>query len=156
MHIPIKLVYLLLAPCLYLLYSTIFYSITAFPYDTLPSSTDSMPISMVLYYLLLASFLYLNTLLSATGLVPIPMALHYILLAHCLYLSYSTTFYRIPAYPYGTLLSSTGFLPIPMVLYYILLAHCLSLWYSTIFSSGSTVFNKIQFIYMKAFEYLQK
>ena len=111
---------LLLTPCRYLWYSTTFYWFPSFSY---------------------------NTLLSATGLLPISMALHYIILAHCLYLSYSTTFYRIPAYPYGTLLSSTGFLPILMVLYYILLAHCLSLWYSTIFSSGSTVFNKIQFVY---------
>ena len=129
MHIPIKLVYLLLAPCLYLWYSTTFYWLPSFSY---------------------------NTLLSATGLLPILMALQYILLAHCLYLSYSTTLYRNPAYPYGTLLSSTGFLPILMVLYCILLAHCLSLWYSTIFSSGSTVFNKIQFVYMKVFEYLQE
>ena len=148
-----KLYYLLLAPCLSLWYSIIFYWPTAYhygtlllsscPLPTLLSSTGSMPITMVLYYLHLAHFLCLCystifywttaytsvTLLSSTGSLPIPLVLYYLLLAHCLSIRYSSIFYWIPTYTYGILLSSNGSLPIPTVLFYLLQAHCLSLWY---------------------------
>ena len=61
------------------------------------------------------------------------MVLYDLLLAHCLYHWYSTTFYWLPAYPYGTLLHSAGPLPISLVLYYLLLGPCLSRWYSITF-----------------------
>ena len=102
------LYYLLLAPCL--------------SYGTLLSSTDSLPVTVVLHYLLLGPCLYLYTygiLLPSTDPLPIPKVLYYLPLAHCLSLWYSSTF--------------CWALPVHMVLYYLLLAPCLFLWYSTIF-----------------------
>ena len=116
--LPMVLYYLLLAPCLSLWYSSIFYCPTAYTY---------------------------GILLSSTGSLPIPKILYYILLTPCLSLWYSTTMYWPTAYTYGTLLSPVCPLPIPMILSYLLLAsclspcysttplHCLYLWYSSIF-----------------------
>ena len=107
---------------------------------------------MILYRLLLTLCLSLST-----GSLPLPMVLYYVLLGSCLYLWHSTTFYWPITYTYGPLLPSTDPLPIPMVLYYLLLATaytngtllsstapglskcylllypCLYLWYSTTF-----------------------
>ena len=46
------LYYLLLAPCLSILYSSIFYWLNAYTYDSLLPSTCSLPIHLVLYHLL--------------------------------------------------------------------------------------------------------
>ena len=89
-------------------------------YSTLLSSTGSLPIHMVLFYILLVQCLIL-------------LVLFYLLLPFCLYLLYSTTFYWLTAYPYGTLLSSIESLLIPLVRFYLLLDPCLSLRYYTIF-----------------------
>ena len=58
--IPMVPYYLLVAPCLYLWYTTFFYWLTVYPYGTLLSSTDPLPIPRVLYYHLLASCLFLS------------------------------------------------------------------------------------------------
>ena len=126
--------HILLAHCISLWYSTILYWLHAYPNDNLLYSIGSLPIPMILYYLLQAHYL------CSTGSLSIPMILYYLLLAHCLYPWYSTIFYWslhipknstifywLPAYPYVILLSSTGSLPIPMILYYLLLDHGLSL-----------------------------
>ena len=84
-------------------------------------------------YPLLATAYTYNTLLSSTVSLPIPTVLFYLLLPTCLYLRYSTIFYWVHAFTYGSLPPSTGSLPIPMVLYYLLLSHCPSLLYSTFF-----------------------
>ena len=84
----------LLAPCLSLWYSIIFYWPTAYHYGTLLLSSGPLP-----------------TLLSSTGSMPITMVLYYLHLAHFLCLCYSTIFYWTTAYTYVTLLSSTGSLP---------------------------------------------
>ena len=145
--------YLLLAPCLYLWYSTIFFWLPAYPYGTLPttfywppdyphctqlSSTGPLPVSMVLYYLLLAPCLSLwystiSPFLSMWySIFYCPSANTYVTLlsskCSCLSLRYSTIFYGPIAYTNGTLLSSTGPLLIPMILYFLLLAPCLYLW----------------------------
>ena len=119
------LYYLLLAPCLYQWYSTTFYWLSAYNYGTLLPSTNSLPITLVFYYLLLITAYTYGTLVPFTGSLSIYMILYYLLLAHCLLLWNSTIFYWLTAYNYGTLLSSTGFLPLPMVFFYLLLAHCL-------------------------------
>ena len=113
--------YILLAHCISLLYCTIFYWPTAYPYGILLFSTGPQPIPMVHYYHLLVHW-------------PIPMVLNYHLLAPCLSLWYSSTFYWLPDYTDGTLLPSTYSLPIHMSLYYLLLAPCLSLWYPSSFN----------------------
>ena len=140
------LYYLLLASCLYLWYSSIFFWLTAYPYGTALHFTGTLSILMVLYYLLLdpCQELWYSTalycipvypycsLLSSTGSLPIHMILFYLLLApclylwylllaSCLYLWYSTIFYWRTACTFGTLLSSTGSMPIPMFLYFLLL-----------------------------------
>ena len=117
LSIPLVPYYLLLAKCLYLWYSTVFFWLPAYSYCTLPSSI----------------WLPDGTLLPSTYSLPIPMLIYYLLLAPCLSLWYPTSFYWPTAYPFDTLLFSTGFLPISMILFYILQAHCLSLWYSYIF-----------------------
>ena len=171
LSIPMVLYYLLLAPCLSLwnssyyillapwlstLHTTIFYRPTACIYGTLLSSTGSLLIPMVLYYLSLPIHVVLYLLLSLClylcystifqVLMPIPLVLNYLLRAHCLHKWYSTVFYWPPAYTYDTLLSSTGSMPIPMVIYCLLMAPAYPLgtllsssgpmpisWYSTVF-----------------------
>ena len=116
--------------CLYQWNSAIFYWLSANPYVTLLSSTGSLPIPMVLYYILMASYSTTfywrpahtyGSLLSPTDSLRISMVLFYLLLAYCLYLWYFTTVYLPTAYPFEP--------PIPMVLYDLLLATCRSLWY---------------------------
>ena len=125
----------MLAPCLYLWLSHIFYWLPAYHYGTLLPSPGPLPIPMVLYHLLLPPVL--NLWYSSTCTYYLLPAYTYgtflPLLAPCLYLWYSSIFFWLPAYPYGTPLPSTGPLPIPMVLYYLPMAPFLSLWYSTIF-----------------------
>ena len=125
LSIPMVLYYLLLAPC--------------YTFGTLLSSTVQLLLPMVFCYLLLAHCL--------SRIFTIPIVPYFFLIApclslwlsfnhlltHCLYLNYYSTFYCLPANPYGTILPSTGSLPIPMVLYYLLLAPCLYRWYATIF-----------------------
>ena len=149
--IPMVLFYFLVSPCRYLWYSTIFYFLPAFTYDTLLFSTGYLPIPLILYHILLAhrlslwysTMFYWPTAYSYGTL----MVLYYLLLAHCLYLLYTTTFYWpttlslwystiyywLPAFPYGTLPLSNASLPIPMVLFYLLRAPCRYLWYFTFF-----------------------
>ena len=121
--IPMVFYYLLLAPCLSLWYYTIFYWPTAYHYGTLLQSSGPLPtlLSSTGYclYLRYSSIFYCS--------LPILMVLFYLLLPSCLYLRYSTIFYWVHAYTHGTLLPSTWSLPIPMVLYYFLLTHCLCL-----------------------------
>ena len=133
--IHVVLYYLLLAPCLSLLYSTVFYWVGFYTYDALLPSTGPLHILMVLYYLLLAHCLYLWY--STIFYWPLPISMEllsstapglsicYLLLDPCFYLWYSTTFYWLPDYPYGTLLFSTGPFTITIVLAHLLLAHCL-------------------------------
>ena len=111
--------FLLLAPCLSIWYSTIFFWLTAYTYDSL------LPLS------LLHDYTY-DTILPYIGSLPIPLILYCLLLTHCLSYWYSTTFHWPTSYTYVTLLRSTGSLPIPLVLFYLLLTYCLYLRYSTI------------------------
>ena len=95
---------------LYLWYATTFYRLPAYPYGTLLSSTGSLPLPLIIYYILLVHCLSLWDSTAISGSAP------------CIYLCYSSTFYWPTSYTYGTLLPSTDPLPIPMVLYYLLLA----------------------------------
>ena len=132
------LYYLLLAPCLS--YGTLLPSTcpTANIIGTLLSSTDSLPVPVLLHYFLLRPCLYIYTygiLLPSTDhclsmwysatfcwALPVPVVLYYLLLAPCLFLWYSTIFYWLTSNTYGSLPSFTGPLPIPIVLYYLHLA----------------------------------
>ena len=71
--LPITMVlyYLLLAPCLSLWYSTIFYWLPSYPWGILSSSV-SLPIPMLLYYLPNDHAYPYGSLLSSTGPMPIP------------------------------------------------------------------------------------
>ena len=134
--IPIVPYYLLMAPCLSLWFSFI----------------HLLTHCLYLWYFFTFYWLPANpygTILPSIGSLPIPMVLYYLLLAPCLYRWYSTIFYCPTTNTFGTLLSSTGSLPIPhflsfwfeqvgslpipLVLYYLLLSHYQYLWYSTIF-----------------------
>ena len=104
--LPIRmpLYYLLLAPCLSLWYSSIFYWLPAYPYGTLLPSTGHCLYqwNSTIFYSIPA-YTYVN-LLSST------------------------------AFTYDTLLPSSGSLNILMVIYYLLLANCLSLWHFITFN----------------------
>ena len=128
-----ELYYLLLAHCHSLWYSTIFLCL---PFLYLWNSNT---------FYWLHAYTY-GTLIPSTGSLPIPMVLYYLLLAPCLSLWNSTTFYWPTAYTYGILLSSNGPCISPwyftifywpndytMILFCLQLAPFLSLWYSTIF-----------------------
>ena len=120
------LYYFLMAPCLYLWYSTTFYWLPAYTCGALQFSYGSLPIPMELYYLLLANCISL----WYSAIFYWPRYSLTFFLAYCLSLWYSTIFNWPTAYVCGTILPSTSSLPIPMVHYYLLLAPCLSLWYS--------------------------
>ena len=87
--IPLVLYYRLLASCLSLWYSTIFYWPNAYTYGILLSSAGSLLIPMVLYVFYYPTAYTYGLLLSSNG----------------------------PAYPLGTLLSSSGPLPVDLCLY---------------------------------------
>ena len=115
--IPMVLYYLLLTYCPYLRYSTIIYWHPVYPCRTLLPSTSPTAYTF-------------GPLLSSTGSLPIPIVVYYLQLAHCLcYVTLLSSsdplpiFYRLPTYPYDTLFSSTGPLPIPMVIFYWLSAY---------------------------------
>ena len=129
------LFYLLLVAYSYQWYTTTFYWLTAYSYDTLPPSSGPLPIPTVLCYILLITCLY-------QCYTTIPMVLYYLVMTYCLYLLSSTIICWPTAYRYGTLLPSTGqclslwytttlywLLSIPVMLFYILLALPLILYY---------------------------
>ena len=60
-----------------------------------------LPIPMVLYHILLATAYTNGFLLSSTGSLHIPMLFFYLLLDPCLYLWYAFTFYWIPSLSLG-------------------------------------------------------
>ena len=93
--LPISMVLynLLLPQGLFLSYFTTFNWLTAYPYGTLLSST-AYPYGT--YHLLLYTVYTNVTLLSSTGSLLIPILFYYLLLDLCLYLWYSTTFYWLP------------------------------------------------------------
>ena len=118
---------------------------------------------MILYYLLQAHYL------SSTGSLSIPMILYYLLLywltaypygtllpstAPCLSLWYSITFYWVPTYYHGTLLPSIDLLNIPMVLYYLLLviAYTKELYYLLLAPGLSICFSSILY-WLPAYTY---
>ena len=136
--------YLLLAHWPSLCYSAFFYWPTGSLYGILPSSpspvapsyvtqpfsTGPLTVSMVHYFLLLATICLFGTLPSSTVPLDISMEYNYLLLAnwpslgystifYWLSLWYTTIFYCLTGYLYGTLLSSTCPLTSSMTHYYI-------------------------------------
>ena len=78
----VVLYYLLPAHWLFLLYSTIFFWPTGYPYGTLLSSTDTQAIPMIPYIFYWPTGYRCGTLLSSSSPVAIPLVLYYHLLAH--------------------------------------------------------------------------
>ena len=114
--------------------SSVFNWHTGYHYGTQPSSTHTLAVSMVHYYLLLANDPLYDTHPSSIGpltlpvvhyhlllaQLPIPMVHYHFLLAHWLSPRYTPISYWPIGCFYGTLLSSTGPLALPIVHNYLL------------------------------------